>query len=158
MKMCAQRKAGRRQRASLPSVPFLWSLAVHVTRFALASAMRKTKRLRRRLVRNSMRLQINIERGRIMEFQWRLGRVRGCTQLIEASKRPRCYTFCCSKLQLCRLLNSSFSVESQRVRYCWLLHFASYGLQDSNVQGLAKLMPKTHGIVDKQQTVISTHQ
>ena len=29
MKMCAQRKAGRRQRARLPSVPFPWSLAVH---------------------------------------------------------------------------------------------------------------------------------
>ena len=51
MKMCAQRKAGRRQRASpavctLPMVPCGSS---PVTRFALASAMRKTKRLRRRL-------------------------------------------------------------------------------------------------------------
>ena len=51
MKMFAQRKAGRRQRASpavctLPMVPCGSS---PVTRFALASAMRKTKRLRRRL-------------------------------------------------------------------------------------------------------------
>ena len=43
--MCAQRKAGRRQR--LPSVPFPWSLAVHYQ--SLASTLRKTKRLRRRL-------------------------------------------------------------------------------------------------------------
>ena len=51
LSMCAQRKAGRRQRASpavctLPMVPCGSS---PVTRFALASAMRKTKRLRRRL-------------------------------------------------------------------------------------------------------------
>ena len=43
--MCAQRKAGRRQR--LPSVPFPWSLAVHYQ--SLASTLQKTKRLRRRL-------------------------------------------------------------------------------------------------------------
>ena len=43
LSMCAQRKAGRRQ---LPMVPCGSS---PVTRFALASAMRKTKRLRRRL-------------------------------------------------------------------------------------------------------------
>ena len=48
--MCAQRKAGRRQRARLRllSVPFPWSLAVHHQ--SLASTLRKTKRLRRRLV------------------------------------------------------------------------------------------------------------
>ena len=55
MKMFAQRKAGRRQRASpavctLPMVPCGSS---PVTRFALASAMRKTKRLRRRLALRS---------------------------------------------------------------------------------------------------------
>ena len=43
----AQRKAGRRQRASLPSVLFPWSLAAHHQ--SLASTLRKTKRLRRRL-------------------------------------------------------------------------------------------------------------
>ena len=43
MKMCAQRKAGRRQ----PSVPFPWSLAARYQ--SLASTLRKTKRLRRRL-------------------------------------------------------------------------------------------------------------
>ena len=52
LSICAQRKAGRRQRASpavctLPMVPCGVS---PVTRFALASAMRKTKRLRRRLI------------------------------------------------------------------------------------------------------------
>ena len=51
LSICAQRKAGRRQRASpavctLPMVPCGVS---PVTRFALASAMRKTKHLRRRL-------------------------------------------------------------------------------------------------------------
>ena len=51
MKMCAQRKAGRRQRpavGTLPMVPcgLLWS---PVTRFALSSAIWKTKCLRRRL-------------------------------------------------------------------------------------------------------------
>ena len=45
----AQRKAGRRLRARLrlPSVPFPWSLAAHNQ--SLASTLRKTKRLRRRL-------------------------------------------------------------------------------------------------------------
>ena len=49
-KMCAQSKAGRRQRARLrlPSVPFPWSLAVHHQ--SLASTLRKTKHLRRRLI------------------------------------------------------------------------------------------------------------
>ena len=50
MKMCAQRKAGRRQRACYlyPSHGPLRFITSH-SRFALASAMRKTKRLRRRL-------------------------------------------------------------------------------------------------------------
>ena len=56
MKMCAQRKAGRRQRARRRFACFLYPshgplrfITSH-SRFALASAMRKTKRLRRRLV------------------------------------------------------------------------------------------------------------
>ena len=55
MKMCAQRKAGRRQRARrrfacrlYPSHGPLRFITSH-SRFALASTMRKTKRLRRRL-------------------------------------------------------------------------------------------------------------
>ena len=47
IKMWTQRKAGRRQRATLPIVSCGSS---PVTRFALASTMRKTKRLRRKLV------------------------------------------------------------------------------------------------------------
>ena len=57
MKMCAQRKAGRRQRASwrfacrlYPSHGPLRFITSH-SRFALASTMRKTKRLGRRLQR-----------------------------------------------------------------------------------------------------------
>ena len=49
--MCTQRKAGRKQRAKLrlyPSHGPLRFMTSH-SRFALASAMRKTKRLRRRL-------------------------------------------------------------------------------------------------------------
>ena len=48
--MCAQRKAGRRQRARLrlSSVSSPWSLAVHHQ--SLAHTLRKTERLRRRLV------------------------------------------------------------------------------------------------------------
>ena len=55
MKICAQRKAGRRQRARrrfacrlYPSHGPLRFITSH-SRFALASAMRKTKRVRRRL-------------------------------------------------------------------------------------------------------------
>ena len=50
MKMCAQRKAGRRQWAIRPfawCLPFPWSLAVHHQ--PLASTLRETRRLRRRL-------------------------------------------------------------------------------------------------------------
>ena len=56
IKMCAQRKAGRRQLARralrLPCVPFPWSPAVHHQSLVSRSppAMRKTKRLRRRLI------------------------------------------------------------------------------------------------------------
>ena len=50
LKMCAQRKAGR----TLPMVPCGSS---PVTRFALASAMRKTKRLRRRLITDKVAFQ-----------------------------------------------------------------------------------------------------
>ena len=55
MKMCAQRKAGRRQRACClyPSHGPLRFITSH-SRFALASAMRKTKRLRRRLLKTCL--------------------------------------------------------------------------------------------------------
>ena len=54
MKLCAQRKAGRRQREDVTSpavciLPMVPCGSSPVTCFALASAMRKTKRLRRRL-------------------------------------------------------------------------------------------------------------
>ena len=51
MKMCAQRKAGRRQRArpAVCTLPMDPCGSSPVTRFALASAMQKTKRMRRRL-------------------------------------------------------------------------------------------------------------
>ena len=60
MKMCAQRKAGRRQRARLASpavctLPMVPCGSSPVTRVALASAMRKTKRLRRRLLTQYLR-------------------------------------------------------------------------------------------------------
>ena len=59
MKMCAQRKAGRdnRRDVALPVVctlPMVPCGSSQVTRFALASAMRKTKRLRKRLSRNDI--------------------------------------------------------------------------------------------------------
>ena len=47
MKMCAKRKAGRRQ--LYPSHGFLRFITSH-SRFALASTMRETKRLRARLI------------------------------------------------------------------------------------------------------------
>ena len=60
MKMCAQRKMGRRQRARrrftcrlYPSHGPLRFITSH-SRFALASTMRKTKRLRRRLAKEHM--------------------------------------------------------------------------------------------------------
>ena len=62
MKMCAQRKAGRAAICTLPMVPcgLLWS---PVTRFALSSAMWKTKRLRRRLDPNRNMGRIQLERA-----------------------------------------------------------------------------------------------
>ena len=39
MKMCAQRKAGRRQRASPAAVPFPWSLAVHHQSLAFRASL-----------------------------------------------------------------------------------------------------------------------
>ena len=49
LKMCAQRKAGRTQLAAVCTLPMVPCGSSPVTRFALASATRKTKRLRRRL-------------------------------------------------------------------------------------------------------------
>ena len=49
MKMCAQRKAGRRQAPAVCTLPMVPCGSSPVTRFALASPMLKTKRLRRRL-------------------------------------------------------------------------------------------------------------
>ena len=56
MKMCARRKAGRRQRARClyPSHGPLRFITSH-SRFTLASTMRKTKRLRKRLPRHDVR-------------------------------------------------------------------------------------------------------
>ena len=51
MKMCAKRKAGRRQ--LYPSHGFLRFITSH-SRFALASNMRETKRLRRRLLERGL--------------------------------------------------------------------------------------------------------
>ena len=69
MKMYAQRKAGRRQRASpavctLPMVPCGSSPVTRHSRFALASALRKTKRLRRRLLLYQISLPDHIYKQR----------------------------------------------------------------------------------------------
>ena len=69
--MCSQRKAGRRQRARLPSVPFPWSLAVHQQSLAFRARLCH-RREEDRTHKNSLKKVQNITNSPDLIDIWRV--------------------------------------------------------------------------------------